>query len=168
MTDVTDLTPAEALELTTSSDPDLIASREGAVNRIFTGGALTLLAGPTLFVGGFFIGTDLQLLGVLAMLGSIALAGTGMTLIGLAAHHFRRFGGPLASSFLTAFGGFGASVLVWFASIAMEMLVMDGPAARVLNDLAGMGMVFFTVMLVAVVIAGLIRWAAGAPTGESR
>ena len=166
MTDATDLTSADALELTTSSGPDLTTSRECAVNRIFTGGALTLLAGPTLSVGGFFIDTDLQLLGVLAVLGSIALAGTGMTLIGMAAQHLRRFGGPLASSFLTAFGGFGASVLVWFASIAMEMFVLDGPAARVLNDLAGMGMVFFIVMLVAVVIAALMRWAARAPTGD--
>ena len=157
---------AEALELTASNGPDLIASREGAVNRIFTGGALTLLAGPTLFVGGFFIGTDLELLGVLAALGSIALAGTGMTLIGLAAKHLRRFGGPLASSFLTAFGGLGASVLVWFSSIAMEMFVMDDPAAGVLNNLAGMGMVFFTVMLVAVVIGGLIHWTASGRTGD--
>ena len=167
MTDfATDLTLNETLELS-SSDPALIASREGAVNRIFVGGALALLAGPTLFVGGFFIQTDLQLVGVLAALGSIALAGTGMTLIGLAAQHLRRFGGPLASSFLTAFGGFGASVLVWFVSTAMEMFSMDGPTARVLNKLAGMGTLFFTVMLVAVLIASVIRWTAGTARDES-
>ena len=166
MTDsATDLTLNETLELS-SSDPALLASREGAVNRIFTGGALALLAGPTLFVGGFFFETDLQMLGVLAVLGSIALAGTGMTLIGLAAQHLRRFGGPLASTFLTAFGGFGASVLVWFASIAMDMLVIDGPAGRVLNRLAGMGMLFFTVMLVAVVIASVIRRTTSGPAAD--
>jgi|TARA_B100000749_G_C18295643_1_gene410298 hypothetical protein len=157
------LTPTDALELTASSDADVVASREGAVNRIFTGGTLMLLSGPTLFVGGFFFETDLQVLGMLAVLGSIALAGTGMTLIGLAAKHLRRFGGPLGSSFLTALGGFGASVLVWFVSMAMLMFnIAEGSLAGALNRFAGMGMVFFTVMLVAVVIAGLIRWAAGA------
>ena len=60
-------------------------------------------------------------------------------------------------------GGFGASVLVWFVSMAMLMFnIAEGSLVGALNRFAGMGMVFFTVMLVAVVIAGLIRWAAGA------
>ena len=74
-----DLSPTDTFELSAASVRVLLVSRESAVRRIFTGGALTLLAGPTLFLAGFLVDTNLQPLGIFAMLASIALAGTGET-----------------------------------------------------------------------------------------
>jgi hypothetical protein len=158
-----DLSPTDTFELSAASVRDLLVSRESAVRRIFTGGALTLLAGPTLFFAGFLVDTNLQPLGVFAMLASIALAGTGLALIGLAAKHLLRFGGPLGSMLLTALGGFGASVLALLSSMVLQGFVSAGTALETLSNLAGMGLLFFTVMFVLVVIGGLMRWAVGVP-----
>ena len=102
----------------------------------------------------------------LTWVGGLLVAGTGLTLIGLASKHLRRFGGMFGTSLLTAFGGAGASALLWAVGGGLEVLLT--PSFGILTRLGEMGVAVFTAIVVLLVLIRLLGRGGASPDDDDR
>lgn len=136
-----------------ASVPEIVASREAAVSRVFKGSALALL-GITMGLGADL--ANVAMSSVLLLGGGLAAA--GLSMIGRAARHLWRYGGRLEASLLTAFGGLGAGVLsstVGESLLTLGVLELPG---QVLTAVGIVGTLLFAGAASVLLLWALLRW----------